>query len=224
MPVVQPYAISSRFATSGKINLNHQLLPFPYIRRETALHGLFKGEVMTAVPADQSWQYKAGMSGALKIHRKIDLPQTLKQWDTRYAGGKVFRTSSEICSVHLVPETFGKETKWTAANMADFWKINSLTGDEVRERPYTSVQTKATAQSNTWRLHYRVQTLVHSRAGPPDVFEEGRDRVIGERRGSVLMERYLDPSEEWVEPSPEASWSVEDRYRFRVVSQRRFSP
>ncbi len=31
MPVVQPYAISDRFSTAGKINMNYQILPFTYM-------------------------------------------------------------------------------------------------------------------------------------------------------------------------------------------------
>jgi hypothetical protein len=41
MPVVEPYSISVPLATSGKVNLNCQIAPFTYIRRDTALRGAF---------------------------------------------------------------------------------------------------------------------------------------------------------------------------------------
>ena len=44
MPVVEPYAISMPAATRGKINLNTQIVPFDYIKRNTAMHALMKAE------------------------------------------------------------------------------------------------------------------------------------------------------------------------------------
>ena len=51
MPVVEPYAISEPFSTSGKININYQMVPFNnYIKRATGLHALMKGEIFHALP------------------------------------------------------------------------------------------------------------------------------------------------------------------------------
>ena len=58
MPVVEPYAISVPFATSGKINMNYQMLPFSYIRRATGMHGILKSEEPLAIPNEMSRTYK----------------------------------------------------------------------------------------------------------------------------------------------------------------------
>ena len=38
MPVVEPWAISQPFATAGKINMNYQIMPFTYIKRQSGLY------------------------------------------------------------------------------------------------------------------------------------------------------------------------------------------
>ena len=50
MPVVEPYAISENFETAGKVNLNHEIFPFTYIERTTALRAVMKSERMLAIP------------------------------------------------------------------------------------------------------------------------------------------------------------------------------
>ena len=37
MPIVEPYAISDRLSTAGKINMNYQIQPFTYIERSTGI-------------------------------------------------------------------------------------------------------------------------------------------------------------------------------------------
>ena len=49
MPVVEPYAISQPFATSGKINMNYQIQPFTYIRRSTGMHAVMKATKLPTV-------------------------------------------------------------------------------------------------------------------------------------------------------------------------------
>ena len=49
MPVVEPYGISEPFATSGKINLNSQIMPFTYITRTTGLRAVLKSVMLTAI-------------------------------------------------------------------------------------------------------------------------------------------------------------------------------
>ena len=49
MPVVEPYAISEPLATSGKINLNTQIVPFTYIQRTTGLRAVLKSVMITAL-------------------------------------------------------------------------------------------------------------------------------------------------------------------------------
>ena len=56
MPVVEPYAISEPFSTSGKVNLNYEIVPFgymnngAYIHRSTALHAVMKSTRILAIP------------------------------------------------------------------------------------------------------------------------------------------------------------------------------
>ncbi|HRJ72970.1 MAG TPA: Verru_Chthon cassette protein A, partial [Terrimicrobiaceae bacterium] len=50
MPVVEPYAISEPLSTAGKVNMNAQIAPFTYITRETALRGVFRSTLITAIP------------------------------------------------------------------------------------------------------------------------------------------------------------------------------
>ncbi len=49
MPVVEPYGISEPLATSGKINLNSQIMPFTYITRTTGLRAVLKSVMLTAL-------------------------------------------------------------------------------------------------------------------------------------------------------------------------------
>ena len=58
MPVVEPYGISEPLATSGKVNLNTQIMPFSYVTRTTGLRAVLKSVMITALnptqPADSS--------------------------------------------------------------------------------------------------------------------------------------------------------------------------
>ena len=54
---------------------------------------------------------------------------------------------------------------------------------------------------------------------------EERDTVLAERRGSTLIERYLDPNETGVPDFATAllpDQAVDDFYSFRIVSSERF--
>jgi uncharacterized protein (TIGR02600 family) len=111
-----------------------------------------------------------------------------------------------------------------------------LTGDNCREKPYSDLYPRVTTKSNTYTVHMRVQTL-HQAVAPnadgtmPD-WQEGRDQVLGEYRGSVTLERYLDPNDPILPPhlfggastSQAFGDSLEPYYRFRVVSTKKFAP
>ena len=58
MPVVEPYAISTCFSTTGKVNMNYQIAPFTYITRATALMGVLGSEYVIACPTNQGTLYK----------------------------------------------------------------------------------------------------------------------------------------------------------------------
>ena len=59
----------------------------------------------------------------------------------KFANGDVFRSASEICEMYLVPE--GKV--WEGReDMKSFWNRHRLTGDNVKERPYTNMYPRLT--------------------------------------------------------------------------------
>jgi hypothetical protein len=154
---------------------------------------------------------------------------TLKQFDDRFnfkygPGGTfrqgLFRTPSQICEVHLIPDdspvagatnvsrTFLQVTGPQAFlrlknEMGKFWAAHSSTGENSREKPYTNLYNKLTTKSNTFRVHVRVQALRKpGRSQAADRFELPSDLVDGEDpvqqfvtaeyRGSYLLERFID--------------------------------
>ena len=53
MPVVEPYAISEPLSTAGKVNMNYQIVPFTYIKRDTGMRALLQSEKITAINPNQ---------------------------------------------------------------------------------------------------------------------------------------------------------------------------
>lgn len=126
MPVVEPYAISEGATTSGKINLNYQMVPFRHIKRATGLHAVMKSEIITAlhtqtdandyirrpggtIPTgmNQRWFWRAGNNttyGRKYWHREIDIPATLRLFDERFSSGYAFISPAQICEMHLLPK------------------------------------------------------------------------------------------------------------------------
>jgi hypothetical protein len=117
-------------------------------------------------------------------------------------------------------------------DIINFWRQRTLTGDNVREKPYADLYPRITTKSNTYTVHVRVQTL-RQVGGPSSDFSkwrEGVDEIVGEYRGSTTIERYIDPSDPRLITklsdaninAPDAS--LEDIYRFRVVKTKQFNP
>ncbi len=188
MPVVEPYAISDPFSTAGKINMNFQILPFTYIERSTALHALFASEKVAAIPNSSAATFKLGpTANNPNIRLDVDAEATLAQFRSEFGTGRVFRSASQICDLHIVP------VGQTAATMDSFWSNHRITGENLRERAYTTLYPRLTTQSNTFTVHYRVQALnVPKLTG--NTFDETRDQIAAERRGSITVERFLDPN------------------------------
>lgn len=248
MPVVEPYAISTPLATAGRINMNYQIVPFTYIHRDTGLRAIMKAQMITAIPAPggagglyKNYQNPNAEPGApfnapstVAVRFPIDADKTLSQFESRFAGGDIFRAASEICSIDLVPvHTAAPAIPITRANMDAFWAGKPVTGDNTRERPYTNIYPLLTTKSNTYTVHYRVQSLKQVPGGDYKTWREDRDTVLGQLRGSQTIERYIDPNDtipDYADPNVVSSSNfpptkpLSDFYKFRVISTRQFAP
>lgn len=225
MPVVEPYAISERFSTAGKVNMNYQMIPFTYIERSTALRAILQDEKIIAV-TDSKWGgsgYAKQRAETLqpKIDYAINVQETLTPFREKFASGAVFLAPSEITGCYLVPDGGGA----TYSTMENFWSAHRTTGEDIRERPYAYIYPRLTTKSNVFNVHYRVQTLRKRPDSNQSVWNEGRDHVIAELRGSTLIERFLDMNRDDIPDfATDPNASAESLYRFRVLSNKEFNP
>ena len=263
MPVVEPYAISEPFSTAGKVNLNYQMVPFSYIKRTTALRAALHSVRVTAIPQsfiDGSKQLKyKGFQDAAKeeptenFRYLVDRDETLRGFDAffdKYKTNKndgFFKSASQLCERYLYPkgspnDGVGTPIKYTTGEggIKAFWDRNAVTGDNVREKPYADLYPRITTKSNTFTVHYRVQSIrQRNYTGNPTgadayyrTFDESRDQVMSELRGEATIERYLDPEDARFQSTYTPATdridverqSLETAYRFRVISNKRFSP
>jgi len=263
MPVVEPYAISEPLSTGGKVNMNYEIMPFLHIHRDTALRGVFRSEFMVCIPNQWHGSYKHEYGRGQGYHWKdrpnggnlqgkrlrsviLDEP-TLVQFQARFDRGKdLFKSATEICEIHLIPQEFAdrigqgggkigsftpevqKETgKVPDMESGKYWRAHSLVGDNSRERPYTNIHNRLTTKSNTFLVHYRAQVIKQARRDGDGDYAEWRpttDTVQAEYRGSSLVERYVDPNDEMRDFAKDGAGPIDEFYRFRVVNPRRFAP
>jgi len=224
MPVVEPYAISDPFSTAGKINLNFQILPFTYLERATGIHALLRNEKLAAIPDTAAASYKATLTNAT-FRLPIDAEATLAAFRERFAAGDLFRSESEIATLPIHPVSATK-----ISSMADFWKKHRLTGDNLRERIYTTLYPRLTTRSNTFTIYYRIEALQKVSSTPAGYWREGSDVVLAETRGSTTMERYIDTSRADIPDYAARAGELDDLpdlsrfYRWRILSRRLFAP
>lgn len=214
MPIVEPYAISEPFSTAGRLNLNHQLAPFSHITRTTALQAALASQKVVALNDSLASTYKTANYPASSIRFPIDATETLEAMDDylKEKGQNLFRSASEICGVHLVPQ--GQ----TAQSVKTWWNNYRLTGNNSRERPYASLYPLLTTKSNVFTTHLRAQAIKR--------LPSGEIKVLAEYRGSILFERYLDFNDEafqtgTVDPD---NVSLEPYFKFRTLSSKQFDP
>lgn len=293
MPVVAPYAISEPFSTAGKINMNYQILPFTYIKRQTGLYAVLKHERILAVPSNTGTapfytaaSYKADMltpasnpggsfgyvplssanspnfpyptggvvqtSDSTAWRHQIDVPSTLVQFDNVFNNNQIFVSPTQLCDLYLVPQngdaaSLGLSGSSTAAQVhsamsgpTGYWSTHLLTGDNSRERPYTVIYPRLTTQSNTYRVHYWVQTLKKASAGtlgptffidPNGTYAGAKDSIRGQLRGSFLIERYLQSDDSrnafatWCSSNyPTPTSNLNSFYKIRILGSTDFSP
>jgi hypothetical protein len=114
MPTVEPNVRDHMLATEGKVNLNHQIIPFTWIHRSTALHGALAGVRITAIPTQATDingpAYKEPVQGLDQdLRYAVDAEATIKGLNQRFnkekvPGSDIYRSPSEICDVFLVPK------------------------------------------------------------------------------------------------------------------------
>nr|MDQ3621696.1 Verru/Chthon cassette protein A [Verrucomicrobiota bacterium] len=227
MPVVEPYALSEPLSSAGKVNLNYRIAPFDYIQRKTALYGILKSTWLCAITKASTG------TGVLRV--PVSGEETLRRMDSWLDAPErsgVFRSASEICEIHLVPENVRAEDIegwWNSPgdNTASATDLDR-TGDDAREYPYGHVYARTTTKSNTYTVYLHVQTL-HQVSGREDyrIWDERKDKVTGEYRGSTTIERYIDTSDPDLAEknfATDLTQSLDRHYKFRVVATRRFAP
>ncbi len=70
--MVEPYGISDPLATSGKVNLNYQILPFSYIHRSTAVRAVMADEKVAKIGKADASSYKTGGTSAARLNLNLD--------------------------------------------------------------------------------------------------------------------------------------------------------
>jgi uncharacterized protein (TIGR02600 family) len=232
MPVAEPYAISEPFSTDGKVNMNYEIQPFTYIRRNTALRSVLDSERIAKVGQADSARYKrrgVGLGREARLGINLDESDgSLRRFEERFANRDVFKSPTEICDVFLVPagESWSSDsqarTEWYGEGFA-------MVGDNTRERPYANLLGKLTTKSNTFTIHYIVQSLAVPAALTQDQWDESRGRILGEMRGSAAIERYIDPNDPDIpdyaaDPAKIVDDPLDSHYNWRVISNRQFAP
>jgi uncharacterized protein (TIGR02600 family) len=240
MPVVQPYPISEPFSTAGKINMNYRIVPFTNITRATGLHAVLKSEEMLAIPTLWGVQYKDYTKSTSNPNWRhyLDATKTLVQWEDAFNQGRYFKNAGEVCEQFLVPEGQGIGSgtgSAVRASMTSFWSAHRLTGDNTMERPYANIYPRLTTRSNTFRVHFRAQTISKARSTDPQTFVEEKDTIIADRQGDALVERAIDPNDpalmtddfDYINKARSGTLStaksLDTLYTWRIRSTRRFS-
>lgn len=254
LPVVEPYAISEPFSTAGKVNMNHVIAPFgyagggtgtngatsatkmarSYLRRDTALRGVLKSTWMMAVPTSFAEGAHTELPTSLdasqtanQLRHPINMDKTIEGMDVRLndqnsgLGSRsmdLFRSASEICTVDLFPMDLTVSASW-----GKFWEDYAQTGDNMRERPYAHIYPRLTTKSNVFTVHMRCQAIRKAPAGAPDPYQ-----VVGEYRGSAIVERFVDPNDQnlanYNQANDPMQENVDGYYRYRIVATKQFAP
>ena len=241
MPIVDPYPISEPFSTAGKINLNYQIAPFgSYIERKTPLWALLKASKITAMDTSLSGGRAAYKMTATDLSatsptittpnvsyvNDLDIVETLKGTDARFAGNDIFKSPTEIAEIFLVPK--GR----TLANVEAWWTAQNFTGDNTREQPYAYLLPRLTTKSNTYTVHLRAQALKQvpgwrTTATDWGKWDETKDQVVSEYRGSASIERYVDPNDPTIPDfalPANYSKNLAPYYRWRTLAEKQFLP
>lgn len=195
------------------------------------------GVLSTSVRAGGS---KIGDAGLLSYRYYVDVPSTVDLFDARFNNNDPFVSPSEICEMYLLPSPQGPNYTKSSYNASTiesvFWKNCTLTGDDQRESPYNRLYPRVTTRSNTFRVHFWVQTLNPKGLSAQGTPTNAAPIVTGEYRGSMLVERYLDPNLATYGTGngsgtgvsvdgPNATYPfMNTYYKYRKIELRQFSP
>ncbi len=241
LPIVEPYAISEPFSSAGKINLNYIMAPFgyakgrgsmpkssvpnSYIRRDTGLRAVLTSAKLTAIASrtKEGGHDETPVGERDQFRWNIDLDQTIAQIEDHLQDPKrgLFRSASEICTVDLYPDGL------SISNWGTFWDGQmALTADNMREQPYGHIYPRVTTKSNTFTVHMRCQTIKQAKRKPgkSHKFDPEKDQIVGEYRGSAIVERFIDPNDPDLKNYNYQTTSVDPYYRFRIVGTKQFAP
>ena len=188
-----------------------------------------------------------GSNNLYNYRYNIDRDATMTLFEKRFTDNAPFLTASEICEMPLVPKPENVSASGLvpasknpfqtalAANATasqvqtyvdGFWADTALggagTADNLRERPYTTIYPRVTTKSNTFTVHLRVQSLKKRPGSDPQTFDQTKDAVTSEYRGSFIIERFLDPNASTFDIAD--STSTLGPYKFRVVNTKQFNP
>jgi len=189
-PSERPWKVSTTNASNRNIDLGSALIAIP---KNNYSSGNFRtsGDPTLNNPGttDPNPQYRY----------YLDLPQTLTLFDQRFLVNDPFVSPSEICEMFLVPQqrnfAYPASASTIAGLMPPFYSNMLPTGDDKREMPYNHLYPRVTTRSNTFKVHFWVQTLNPKALQVAGTSDTAAPVVTGEYRGSVLVERYLDPSD-----------------------------
>jgi len=212
-------------------------------------------------PTSTNYNQLAANSGNFYFHYPIDPSDTLAQFTNRFSQNDLFHSPSEICSVWLYPaqqptlangyvatNPISGITYTTNNVLVKGWWYNNagtdrkgMTGDNIRERPYNYLYPRLTTKSNTYRIHYWVQTLKQTATAHPNDWSTWidpgsatgiSDKVTGDLRGSAVIERYIDPSDTSIpdfttnvtSSAITTTTTMDSYYKFRVFNVKQFTP
>jgi uncharacterized protein (TIGR02600 family) len=215
---------------------------------------------VTARISSQSYNAYGTSSGNYYFHYPIHPGMTLQQFQQRFGNNDVFHSPSEICGLWLYPAkqptvanplaVTNALVSWDSANanIKSWWygspgvTRKSLTGDNVRERPYDYLYPRLTTKSNTYTVHYRVQVLqqvapIRTTAASWQRWNDASDKVVADQRGSAMIERYIDPNDPTIPDfaglkdasgntlSPgDPALIMDNYYRYRTLNAKIFTP
>lgn len=170
-----------------------------------------------------------------QFRREFNVNEILRGFQERFADDGIFISETEVCTLALIPRMPGlssMQPQWSENFEEVFWRNHLLTGDNSRERPYAHLLPKLTTRSNTYTVHFWVQSL-RKRPAATDAeaaeWDETRDQVTADYRGSRTIERYVDPNDDRIPNYAEADNPLDERaltdfYRWRMLANREFSP